>query len=44
MSGIAVSRYCANSNKYPIDSKAATAINIPKKKRILGNSILVSAE
>jgi len=29
----------ANSNKIPKDSKAATAINIPKKNKILGNSI-----
>ena len=33
----------AKLNSNPRDSKAATAIKIPKKKRILGNSILVKA-
>ena len=31
----------ANPNKTPNDSNAATAIKIPKKNKILGNSILV---
>ena len=40
--GMAAFREPANSNNIPKDSKAATANNIPKKKRILGNSILDS--
>ncbi len=34
---------CAKLNSKPNDSSAATAIKIPKKKRMLGNSILVNA-
>ena len=38
--GMAAFRLSANSNSIPKDSKDATANNIPRKKRILGNSIL----
>ena len=38
--GIAVLRESANSNNNPKDSSAATANRIPKKKSMLGNSIL----
>ena len=37
--GMAEFRLPANSNSIPVDSRAATANNIPRKKRILGNSI-----
>ena len=38
--GIALFKEPANSNNIPKDSSAATANRIPKKKSILGNSIL----
>ena len=41
--GIACFKSVANSNKTPKDSKAPTAIKIPKKNKILGSSILVNA-
>ena len=42
-SGIICFKSVANSKSIPKDSKAPTAINIPKKNRILGSSILVNA-
>jgi hypothetical protein len=40
--GIAVLSVSAKPNSIPKDSRAATASKIPKKKRILGNSIFDS--